>query len=423
MYFCKKKMMYRYFTRLFLLGFLIQFASCASMKPPANPDQGLLGEAIIYLSDDKLRGRETGTQGEKLAAEYIAGRYKEIGLSPKGDEGSYYQKFTGYDSQDAHGHGDGDMAGGQSKPVHGRNVVGFMDNGAAYTVVIGAHYDHLGMGGFGSLYEGPAEIHNGADDNASGVAVMLYLAKKLKAEGQKCNYLFIAFSGEEKGLWGSNYWTKNPTYAIDKISYMINLDMVGRLKDNRLAINGTGTSPQWSVLDKEKKKFDLVKSESGIGPSDHTSFYLKGIPSIHFFTGQHADYHKPTDDYDKVNFAGCYEVSFYILRIIKRLGGKKLEFTKTKDESTDTPAFKVTLGVIPDYMFQDKGMRIDGVRAGKTADTAGILDGDVVVKMGDLKIVDMNSYMKALSVFEPGEKVMVVVLREGKELKKEVTFQ
>jgi len=414
--------MSRFIIRIVFILVSFQIVSCASLKVPTNPDQGLLGEAIVYLSDDKLKGRETGTRGEQMAAEYISKKYQELGLSPKGDKGTFYQQFTGYENTDPHGKSD-DMAGEHSKPVNGRNVVGFLDNGAEYTVVIGAHYDHLGMGGFGSLYEGPAEIHNGADDNASGVAVMLYLAEQLTKKGKKSNYLFIAFSGEEKGLWGSNYWTKNPTYPLDEINYMINLDMVGRLKDNRLAINGTGTSPQWSVLDKEKKQFELVKSESGIGPSDHTSFYLQGIPSIHFFTGQHGDYHKPSDDADKINYAGCYEVSFYILRIIDRLGGDKIAYTKTKDESTDTPSFKVTLGVIPDYMFQERGMRIDGVRSGKTADIAGMIDGDIVVKMGDLEIEDMMSYMKALSAFEPGEKVTVFVLREGKEIPLEVTFQ
>ncbi len=401
--------------------------ACApKLKIPQNPKQGPLAEAIHYLADDKLKGRETGTQGEKLAADYIIAQYKKMGLKPLGDmkngAQSYLQVFEAVESTDPHGH-QSDMPS-DGTLVRGRNVIGYIDNNASNTVVLGAHYDHLGMGGFGSLYEGNNEIHNGADDNASGVAVMLYLAQLLQEKNVKhSNFIFIAFSGEEKGLWGSNYFVKHPTADLEQMNYMINFDMVGRLKDNRLAINGTGTSPEWTVLDKVNKGFELIKSESGIGPSDHTSFYLEGIPSIHLFTGQHEDYHKPSDDVDKVNYHGCYQIAHYVYRIMDDIKGNKIGFNTTKDESTEQLRFKVTLGVIPDYLFQGKGMRIDGVRNGKTASEAGILKGDVVIKMGDLDIVDMQSYMQALGQFEPGQTVLVTVLRDDKAVEKQVTFQ
>jgi C-terminal processing protease CtpA/Prc len=169
--------------------------------------------------------------------------------------------------------------------------------------------------------------------------------------------------------------------------------------------------------------FKLVEKESGVGPSDHTSFYLSDIPVLHFFTGQHEDYHKPTDDQELLNYEGMYQISDYIFSIISDMDDNgKLAFKKTKNESESAPRFKVTLGVIPDYLFEGKGMRIDGVTEGKPAEKAGIVKGDVVVKMGDIDIVDMMSYMTGLSKFEKGNSTTVEVLREGKIVKTEVTF-
>ena len=381
---------------------------------------------VKVLSDDDMKGREVGTAGEKKAAKYIATRFEELGLKPMGSSGEvnlqgYFQDFIAYESANPHDMGD---ATKDKIPVSARNVVGFIDNNAPYTVVIGGHYDHLGFGSFGSLYTGPAEIHNGADDNASGIAAMLHLAEVLKNKKNSfSNYLFIAFSGEEKGLWGSNYWTKNPTFPIEKLNYMINFDMVGRMENKKFAINGTGTSPSWTKIDKVTKGYEVVKSESGIGPSDHSSFYLVEVPAIHFFTGQHEDYHKPSDDVEKVNMEGILRISNMIVDLIQELEGPKLTFTTTKEDQSNATVFKVTLGVIPDYLFNDTGMRIDGVREGKTAAVAGIEKGDIVIRMGEREIVDMNSYMEALRAFEPGETIDVVVSRKGKDKTIKVTFQ
>lgn len=376
---------------------------------------------VSYLADDKLEGREIGTKGEQLAAQYIAKRYKELGLTTKGTDG-YFQTFSRKVEQDPHSTTPTDTG-----IVVGRNVAGFIDNGAKQTVIIGAHYDHLGYGAHGSLHTGEPAIHNGADDNASGVAVMLFLAEKLKTANKGNNYLFIAFSGEERGLWGSNFFTKEPTLKLKDVNYMINMDMVGRLnEENKLAINGTGTSPVWKdALEKlTNGRFDLVLSESGVGPSDHTSFYLKDIPVLHFFTGQHDDYHKPTDDVEKVNFEGMDKIGNYIFNLISDLDDDgELEFTKTKDEDkNNTPQFSVTLGVVPDYLFDGKGMRISGVKEGRTADNAGLQEGDIVIKMGDIEVVDMMSYMNGLAAFKKGDKTTVIVKRGEKELKKKVKF-
>jgi membrane-associated protease RseP (regulator of RpoE activity) len=254
---------------------------------------------------------------------------------------------------------------------------------------------------------------------------MLNLASKLREANTNNNYLFMAFSGEEMGLLGSNYFAKNATISTDSINYMINMDMVGRLKaDSTLAVYGVGTSPIFKqVLMANNKSFKIIENESGVGPSDHTSFYLVDIPVLHFFTGQHEDYHKPSDDFDKVNYEGMERISNYIFDIISDLDNNgKLAFRKTKNESEETPRFKVGLGVIPDYLFDGKGMRIDGVSEDRPAIKAGLQKGDVIVKLGDSTVVDMMSYMRALSVFEAGNTTKVEVLRDGKNMTVEVKF-
>jgi hypothetical protein len=311
----------------------------------------------------------------------------------------------------------------------GNNVIGYVDNQREYTIVIGAHYDHLGYGGHESLYRGEKAIHNGADDNASGTAALIEIARRIKNSNLKnYNYLFIAFSGEEKGLLGSAYFTKHPTIDQSKVNYMLNMDMVGRLKQNDqvLLINGAGTSPEWKALLTEPADSSLrIKTtESGIGPSDHTSFYLSNIPALHFFSGTHADYHKPSDDEPLINYDGMERIINYMFGLIEKTNTMpKLAFAKTNDASNDdAPRFKVTLGVVPDYTYEGNGMRIDGVTEGKPASHAGLLKGDIVIQLGDEKVADMMSYMKALSKFKKGQTTKVKVIRDKTELEKEVTF-
>lgn len=311
----------------------------------------------------------------------------------------------------------------------GHNIIGYIDNKAENTIVLGAHYDHLGYGGAESLYRGAPAIHNGADDNASGDAALIELARNLKNGANKAsNYLFIAFSGEEKGLLGSNYFVKHPTIDLKKVNFMINMDMVGRLKmeDRTLQVLGVGTSPAWKETI-EKIQIDSVKiktAESGVGPSDHTSFYLADIPVLHFFTGSHDDYHKPSDDEEKINYAGELSVMKIILHLIDEKNGKeKLAFTKTKDAGNDeVPRFKVTLGVVPDYAFEGEGMRIDGVSDGKPASKAGLKSGDIVIQLGENKVLDMMSYMKALGKFTKGETTTVKVKRGTDTVEAQITF-
>ncbi|RMF31990.1 MAG: M28 family peptidase, partial [Bacteroidetes bacterium] len=369
---------------------------------------------------DLLQGRETGTPGERLAAEYIAHRMAELGLQPKGTQG-WFQPFDFTYKANPHAE--------EGEPRTGRNVIGYLDNGAATTVVIGAHYDHLGLGGMGSLHAGKPAIHNGADDNASGVAALLYLAEKLRSSpARNNNYLFIAFSGEELGLYGSKYFVQHPTIDLSTLNYMLNMDMVGRLNDEKvLAVNGAGTSPLWKELlpQIEVGGIRTKLSDSGIGPSDHTSFYLENIPVLHFFTGQHGDYHKPADDSELVNYEGLHAVAEFILRLIEKLDERgKLPFTKTKDQQERRAAsFKVTLGVMPDYVYDGEGMRIDGVIEGRPADKAGIQRGDVILQMGEVEVKDIYDYMEGLSKFSKGQKARVKVKRGEEVLELEVVFE
>lgn len=404
--------MKKFLALLFVSAFL---ASCTDFTTDKELMTGLK-EDISYLASDDLEGRAIGTDGEILAARYIADQFKAIGLEPKGSD-KYFQAFRVNKPTNPHEQA---VIGSSGEGISGRNVVGYIDNGVPYTIAIGAHYDHLGYGNEGSLYRGEAAIHNGADDNASGTAALIQLARILKEKKSNYNYLFIAFSGEENGLWGSNYYSKNSTVSTDSINYMINMDMVGRLKkENTLAINGVGTSPIWNdVLNKiNYDSLKIVTSESGVGPSDHTSFYLQDIPVLHFFTGQHEDYHRPSDDADKINYTGMIKVIRYIERLIDRLDDKeKLAFTKTKDDSGNSPRFTVSLGVVPDYLYDGDGMRIDGVTEGKPAASAGMQKGDIVMKLGDSTIVDMMSYMRALGAFEAGDET-TVEFKRGEETK------
>lgn len=404
---------------LFILIFLVSFVSCTS----ESADNSNIKEDVSFLADDALEGRQTGTDGEVKAAEYIAKRFESLGLSGKGTTG-YFQEFSFLPKTDPHK--EVEFTTNQDGTITGRNVIGFLDNKAENTIIIGAHFDHLGYGGEGSLYRDSIKaVHNGADDNASGTAVMLDLARKLKGINTNNNYLFMAFSGEEMGLLGSNYFVKNPTIDTKAVSYMINMDMVGRLKqDSTLAVYGVGTSPMFKqVLNAHNDKFKLIENESGVGPSDHTSFYLADIPVLHFFTGQHEDYHKPGDDSEKLNYDGMEKISAYIFDVITDLNDNgKLAFRKTKNESESVPRFKVGLGVIPDYLFDGRGMRIDGVSEGKPAQQAGLQKGDIVIQLGDSIVTDMMSYMRALSIYNKGDKTQAVVNRNGKKVKAEIQF-
>ena len=403
---------------LLIISFLLSIYSCSNTTSSVS-----IKDDVAFLASDELEGRQTGTEGEKKALAYISKRFEDLGLIGKGTDG-YVQPFSFKPKTNPHEEVKFDVNGDGT--ITGNNVIGYLDNKAENTVIIGAHYDHLGYGGEGSLFRDTIKaVHNGADDNASGVALLLNLAKKLKGKNTNNNYLFMAFSGEEMGLLGSNYFVKNPTIDTKKVSYMINMDMVGRMKkDSSLAVYGTGTSPIFKqVLKAHNNDFKLIQNESGVGPSDHTSFYLADIPVLHFFTGQHSDYHRPSDDIETLNYEGMAKISNYIFDIISDLDDNgKLAFRKKKNESDKTPRFRVGLGVVPDYLFDGKGMRIDGISDDKPAQKAGLKKGDIVIQLGDSLVTDMMSYMRALSTFKKGDKTKVVVKRGKESVEKSISF-
>lgn len=311
----------------------------------------------------------------------------------------------------------------------GHNVVGFINNDKPYTVVLGAHYDHLGYGeDHNSLYTGKEKlIHNGADDNASGTSALIELAKWTKTSASKnYNYLFVAFSGEELGLFGSKYFVENSPIPNENINYMINMDMVGRLNADTkaLAIGGYGTSPSWGDKIKTTDSYFTIKQDSsGSGPSDHTSFYRKDIPVLFFFTGTHSDYHKPTDDADKVNLEGEVKIINYIKDLISYYDTKpKLAFLKTREAQMGKSSFKVSLGIFPDYTYSGKGVRVDGVTEGRAAEKAGVKVGDILIKLGDHEFTDVMSYMGALNKFEKGSTTKLILMRGNETLTMDITF-
>lgn len=316
-----------------------------------------------------------------------------------------------------------------AKTKQGHNVIGYINNKTTNTIILGAHYDHLGYGeDHNSLYSGSTPmIHNGADDNASGTAALIELAKKIKKSSyKKYNYLFVSFSGEELGLFGSKYFTDHAGLDLKTVNYMINMDMVGRLNDSThgLTVGGYGTSPTWGkIINTKDAYFKINADSSGSGPSDHTSFYKKDIPVLFFFTGSHKDYHKPTDDADKINYEGEMQIIKYIENIIAQTNGMaKLAFTKTREVSMGKSSFKVSMGIMPDYTFSGNGVLVDGVSENRPAIKAGIKTGDVLTQLGEHKFSDVQSYMDALNKFNKGESTKVKLMRGKEELELVVVF-
>lgn len=545
------------FRILIPLLLLCQFASAQKLKKADKEIVQYLQQQVGYLSSDELKGRRAGDPGEILASDFIASKFKEIGLTPKGDNATYFQHFTINDGKEISKDNQLKLNGkvlkagvdffplsnspaasinAESSPSlnekgqpwmvdlaeaiqenkenphfdvanlltekmlkakekgasaviffnssslddkikfdpkdrsdpaplpaayinnnaqkqhlsdisssyqisanlsispkirKARNVVGYLDNQAQYTIVIGAHFDHLGYGEDGNsmIRTGDLGIHNGADDNASGTSSMIELAFLLKnSKSKQYNYLFIAFSAEELGLNGSKYFVENPTISLNSINYMINMDMVGRMNDSTktITVGGYGTSPSWkSMIDAVKKKdFSIRIDSSGTGPSDHTSFYRKDIPVLFFFTGLHSDYHKPSDDADKINYIGMLKIIRFIQQMIEAdKQDQKLAFTKTREQQTSTSTrFSVSMGIMPDYSFTGSGVRVDGVSDNRPAKKAGILTGDIVKQLGEHKTSSVESYMQALSKFKKGDKTTTIVLRGDKEISFEIVF-
>ena len=419
----KKNAFKRNIKKIILLFFLtINYPICSWSQADISVNK--LKKHITYLASDNLEGRGTGSKGEQKAAKYIAKQFKKMGLKPAGTEGAFFHEYSFKKLSNPHGAEEPNQT-----PIKSQNVAGFLDNGADVTIIVGAHYDHLGLGhDKNSLDANPdGKIHNGADDNASGTAGVIELARFFSNNHKKepFNFLFVCFSGEELGLIGSKKFAETPSVSVDKINYMVNMDMIGRYRaDKGLIVHGYGTSPLWGkMLEIIPTDIKIIPDSSGVGPSDFTSFYLKNLPVLGFFTGQHSNYHKPSDDANLINYEGEKHVLAYIARIIEATCTfPKMEFSETKQPQNANRSFKVTMGVMPDYAFDKKGMRIDGVTDGRPASKAGILAGDIVLKIGDFDIKDVYAYMDALSKFNKGDTTKIVVHRGDKDLVLDITF-
>ena len=379
---------------------------------------------IDYLASDKLKGRLAGSKGEKKAAKYISKNFKKYGLKPL--EGNKYTQPFSYQIQT-----NAKDPNSTKTKVEANNVIGFLDNGAKNTILIGGHYDHLGLNEHHNSTKpnSDGEIHNGADDNASGVAAVMELARiyATNRTTEPTNFIFACFSGEEDGLMGSKHLAENIKKTHPNLNLMVNMDMIGRLDSmNSLTVGGIGTSPLFGPLIEKNKPagYQITIDSSGVGPTDHTSFYLKDIPVLNFFTGTHHDYHKPSDDAHLINIRGVHHITEYIQRVVNSLAAEPtIPFTKTANKTSRTaPKYKVTLGIMPDYQDYGDGLHIAGVMDGRTAHNAGIKDGDIITKIGKCPIKEVYSYMDCLATFNAGDETTVDLLRDGKKLTVKIKF-
>jgi len=308
------------------------------------------------------------------------------------------------------------------------NVVGVLEGSDPVlkneTIILGAHYDHLGRGGEGSLAPRSGEIHHGADDNASGTAGLIELARVFGAQRPKLKrtLVFIAFGGEEEGLLGSNYYVNHPLVPLDKTTAMINMDMIGRMKDSKLMIGGVGTATEWRPL-LAQTDFSLTLNDDGFGPSDHSSFYSKQIPVLFFFTGTHNDYHKPSDTFDKINYNDEARILNLVARIVKDIDAadKRLTYTTAKSAPPRTGGFRVYLGTIPNYADTNDGLLLDGVRDDSPAAKAGLKAGDRIVKIGNTDVKNVYDYTQALGEMKAGQEYVFEVMRGTERLTLKIT--
>ena len=353
------------------------------------------------------------------------------------------------------------------REVPAYNVIGVLEGSDPVlkneNIVIGAHYDHLGRGGegSGSLSPNSGDIHHGADDNASGTAGLLELARVFKSQQPrlKRTLIFIAFGGEEEGLLGSAYYVNHPLTPLTNTVAMINMDMIGRMRDRKLVIGGVGTATEWKQIITQANSaqsmkvsadssppvkgvpivvsangrpivttdpngaFDLTMNEDGYGPSDHSQFYGKQIPVLFFWTGTHSDYHKPSDTFEKINYEDEARILDLVARIVRDVDGaeKRLTYTTAKAPAPRGGGFRVYLGTIPNYADSTNGLLIDGVREGSPAEKAGMRSGDRIVKIGNREVKNVYDYTYALGEMKAGQEYVFEVIRGSEKLTLKIT--
>jgi len=401
-------------------------AGAQALIPSADAAR-ILGDVTV-LADDKWEGRGTCTPGNDSAAVFIANRFASLQLVAKSGNGgsgtdAYLHSFVVRANRP-----------GSTAPAacNSWNVAGMLGGSdpslAGEYIVIGAHFDHLGRGTAGALDAAAGDIiRNGADDNASGTAAILELARLFRDAPTRRSILFVAFSGEELGLLGSAKFAEE-SMPQGRVHAMVNFDMVGRLRDDRLIVNGIGTATELiAIVDAENTgtPFQLGKVPDGFGPSDHSSFYAKEIPVLHFFTDAHEDYHRATDDADKINAGGVARIVDYTARVIRNIADRQEQLTFVRQAPPAPPSggTRPYFGSIPDMAGGDvPGLRLTGVTPGSPAEKGGLKAGDIVVELGGKPVTDLSTYSEALSAYKPGDTITVVVLRDGQRVSLTVTL-
>lgn len=392
-------------------------------RPAAAPDSVAIRSDIQFLASPRLEGRLTGTPGNDSAAAYIARRYARLGLTPLSR--GYLQPFVAKPATR--------NAAPDSLPT--QNVVALLRGRdpalRGEYVVIGAHFDHLGRSTAGALDPDARDaVRLGADDNASGSAAVLEVARIFASSPPRRSLLFVNFSGEEQGTLGSLYFVDHAPVPIDSIDAMLNFDMVGRLRADKLIVYGVATAKELrSILDSANttNRLAIAAQGDGFGPSDQSSFYARNIPVLHFFTDLHDDYHRATDVAEKIDAGGEARVVALAERVARAIADRpsRLTYVRTAQpapmasrEGTD-----VYLGTIPDMAGSDTpGLKLSGVRAGSPADAGGLKAGDIVVEFGGKTVKDLYDYSDALYSHKPGDAVAIVVLRGGQRLTLQVTL-
>jgi hypothetical protein len=325
--------------------------------------------------------------------------------------------------------------------THVKNILGVLEGSgpkANETVVLGAHYDHLGYGGAGSLARVNNAIHFGADDNASGTTAVMELARRFAAlkERKGRRLVFMLFSAEESGLIGSAHYCAKPIFPLEDTVAMVNLDMVGRLREDKITIGGTGTAKNFEALIDElnaKHKFNVAKDKTGFGPSDHASFYAKKVPVFFFFTNLHEQYHRPTDTWDTINVPGIRRVVDMVEELTTNLATAEArpEYVQVAGRfnpnrvTTGTPGGPrgPRLGVMPNYSDEKGGVLLDGVTENGIAKKAGLLAGDRILQIGNKPVKNVEGYMTIMAGLKAGDKVELKIDRKGKELKIPITLE
>jgi aminopeptidase N len=402
----------------------------ARLEPVFSADRMM--EHVKYLASEELQGRGIGTEGLDKAADYIKSQFENAGLKPGGDANTYFQQFT--------------VPGKDGKQVTVKNVIGILPGSKSEwneeSVIVSAHYDHLGLGWPDAYKDNEGKVHYGADDNASGVSVLLELAQTLgKTFKPDRTVIFIAFSAEESGLLGSQYYVKNAgKYVVSKIMGVLNLDTVGRLGNKKLLVLNSNTAREWRFIFMGASYVTGVESEmvaQDLDASDQVSFIKEGIPGVQFFSGAHRDYHRPTDTIDKIDAAGLVKVATFVREGVLYLAERDEPLTFTGTSNAEKPVSKsgpppgikpqsgrkVSTGTMPDFAYTGSGVRIASLAVNSPADKAGLKTGDVIIKFGEFKVTNLREYSDALKNYKPGDSVDLVYLRGDEENTTKITLE